>query len=108
MKTKHFFVLLLVLALSAPTAFGSDSKSETKNAANSAKVENKLSAEEVSSLTKRVEEIRDMDKSDMTVSEKRELKKELKATRENIRRDGGYVYIGSGTLILIILLIILL
>ena len=54
MKTKHFFVLLLVLALSVPTAFGSESKSETKNAANSAKVENKLSAEEVSSLTKRV------------------------------------------------------
>ena len=108
MKTKHFFVLLLVLVLSAPTAFGSESKSETESAAISTKVENKLSAEELSSLNTRVEEIRDMDKSDMTVSEKRELKKELKETKENIRRDGGYIYIGSGTLILIILLIILL
>ena len=106
MKTKHFFVLLLVLALSAPAAFGSSSKSE--NTATAAKVENKLSAEELSSLTNRVEEIRDMDKSNMTVNEKRELKKELKATKENIRRDGGYIYIGTGTLILVIILIILL
>lgn len=108
MKTKHFFVLLLVLVLSAPIAFGSDSKSVTESAATTATVESKLSAEELSSLTKRVEEIRDMDKSNMTAKEKRELRKELKATKENIRRDGGYIYIGTGTLILILIILLIL
>jgi CHASE3 domain sensor protein len=101
MKTKNLFVLLMVLMLSAPAAFCATAKSE-------AKVENSMTAEESSLLTKRVEEIRDMDKSAMSSKEKSELKKELKDTKDNIRRNGGYVYIGTGTLILIILLIILL
>ncbi len=62
----------------------------------------------MSRLTKRVEEIRDMDKTNMTVKEKRELKKELKGIKENVRRNNGVVYIGTGTLILIIILVILL
>jgi N-acetylmuramic acid 6-phosphate (MurNAc-6-P) etherase len=103
MKTKLFFALLMVFALSAPATFGANSKSVTTD-----KKENKLSEEEVTRLTKRVEEIRDMDKTNMTKIEKRELRKELKATKENVRKDGGYVYIGAGTLILIIILIILL
>lgn len=107
MRTKLFFALLMVFALSAPTTFGS-SKSDKKNLANSDKMENKLSTEEVNRLTKRVEEIRDMDKSNMTVTEKRELRKELKATKENVRKDGGYIYVSAGTVILILILVILL
>lgn len=59
-------------------------------------------------MTKRIEEIRNMDKSDMTASEKRELKKELKENKENIRKNGGYIYIGAGTIVLIIILLLLL
>ena len=102
MKTRLFFALLMIFALSAPATFGS---SKSKNAD---KVENKLSAEEVSRLTRRVEEIRDMDKSDLSVTEKRALRKELKATKENVRKDGGYIYVSAGTVILILILIILL
>jgi hypothetical protein len=59
-------------------------------------------------LTKRIEEIRDIDKSDLSLVEKRELRNELKEIKEKVRDSGGYVYIGAGTLILIIILIILL
>lgn len=104
MRTKLFFAVLMIFALSAPATFGS-SKSKKLNAD---KVENKLSAEEVNRMTKRVEEIRDMDKSNLTVTEKRELRKELKTTKENVRKDGGYIYISAGTVIIILLLIILL
>ena len=104
MKTKNLFVLLMVLMMSAPVAFSSNAKAE----ATAPKVENALSAEELSSMKSRVEEIRDMDKSNMTAKEKRDLKKELKETKENISKRDGYIYIGTGTLILIILLIILL
>ena len=108
MRTKLFFACLMIFALLAPTTFGTNSNSESKNLTNSNKKENKLSEEEVSRLTKRVEEIRDMDKSNLTVIEKRELRKELKTTKENVRKDGGYIYVSAGTVIIILLLIILL
>lgn len=104
MKTKLFFVFLMVFTLSAPTTFAAKSK----KLANADKVENKLSEEEVARLTNRVEEIRDMDKSDLTVTEKRELRKELKTTKENLRRDGGYIYVSVATVALIVLLVLLL
>ena len=103
MRTKLFFALLMVFALSAPATFAA-SKAEK----NLSRTENKMTSEEANRLTKRVEENRDMDKTNLTVTEKRELRKELKATKENIRKDGGYIYVSAGTVILIIILVILL
>ncbi len=104
MKKTIFIALLMIFSLGASTAFAgkSDSKSITPAA-----TENKLSAEEVSRLTNRVEEIRKMDKSEMTVTEKRELRKELKGIKENVRKSGEVIYIGGGTLLLIIIIILL-
>jgi len=58
-------------------------------------------------MKNRVEEIRNMDKSEMTVSEKRELRKESKGIKENVRKSGDVIYISGGTLLLIILIIVL-
>jgi len=105
MKKTVFIAIMMIFTLSA-TTFAS--KSELKSNAPVA-TENKLSAEEVSRLNTRVEEIRKMDKSDMTVSEKRELRKEAKSIKENVKRDGGgYIYIGGGTLLLVLILILIL
>jgi hypothetical protein len=110
MKKTILFVLIMILSLSASTVFASksDTKSAPDNLAVPGKTENKLSEEEISRLTKRVEEIRNMDKTEMTGKEKRELKKELKSIKENVKKDGGIIYIGTGTLLLIIILVILL
>ena len=110
MKKIILFAFIMIFILSASTAFASktDPKTAPENVAVPNKTENKLSEEELSRLTKRVEEIRDMDKTNMTGKEKRTLKKELKEIKENVRKDGQYIYIGVGTLILIILLVILL
>ena len=96
----------MILSFSSSMAFGSNKNKSSD--LTPVKSENKLSAEEVSRLTRRIEEIRDMDKKDMTVMEKREMKKELKDMKANVKRNGGAVYIGSGTLILLIILVILL
>jgi len=100
----------MAFTIGASTAFAS--KSDPKNDSDTLAVpittENKLSEEEISRLTSRVEEIRDIDKTNLTTKEKRELKKELKEIKENVKRSGGAVYIGTGTLILIIILVILL
>lgn len=107
MKARLFFALLMVLALSAPAAFGSDKKSESENLTATVKTENKLSEEEVSRMTRRVEEIRSMDKSNMTAKEKSEMRKELRVIKKSAHRD-GVVVIGASTLLLIIILIIIL
>lgn len=110
MKRTIFIALLMIFSLGVTSTFAakSDLKSTTENSAVVAKTDNKLSETEITTLTKRAEEIRDMDKTNMTVTEKRELRKELKATKETIKRDGGYVYIGGGTLLLILIIILLL
>jgi hypothetical protein len=103
------FGILMIFMMSASMAFAS--KTELKSASKNSSVvitDNKLSAAEVTALTARVEEIRTMDKSNMTVVEKRELRKELKGIKENVRKDGGVIYIGGGTLLLIIILILIL
>jgi hypothetical protein len=93
----------MVFILSAST-FAATASNKPENLP---KTENKLSEEEAIRLTRRVEEIRDMDKTDMAAKEKRELRKEVKIINKSVR-DGGVIYIGTGTLLIIILLIILL
>lgn len=110
MKKTIFFVLAMVFVLSSTIAFASkkDRTAEADKLAAPVKTENKLSDEEITRLTNRVEEIRKMDKTDMTVKEKRELKKELREIKKNVEKAGGTIYIGGATLILLIILIILL
>ncbi|GAB1405091.1 hypothetical protein MASR1M74_22700 [Lentimicrobium sp.] len=70
--------------------------------------ENRITAKEAKAMIERIHEIRDMDKSNLTKNEKAELRKELKDMKQSIRKDGGYIVIGTGTLVLIIILILLL
>jgi peptidoglycan hydrolase CwlO-like protein len=102
MKKTIFFVIVMIFTMSSTIAFAADRKS------NSVATENKLSEVELNRLTNRAEEIRDMDKTTMTVKENRELKKEARDIDKNVAKSGGTVYIGAGALILIILLIVLL
>jgi hypothetical protein len=63
-------------------------------------------AEEQSAILARVYEIKRMDKSNLSLSEKKELRTELKSLKKRYR-DGGGVYLSVGALIIIILLLIL-
>ena len=109
MKKTIFLGILMIFTLSTTTAFAAKNNvtSATENSAVLVKTETKLSAEEVAVLNSRVEEIRHMDKSAMTVTEKRELRKESKDIRKNVRKNGEVIYISGGTLLLIILIIVL-
>lgn len=110
MKKLLFFVIVMIFTMSATMAFAvnNDLKSDGGKPAVPAKTENKLSEAEINRLSKRVEEIRDMDKSEMNASERSELRKELKEIKKNVKNSGGTIYIGGATLILLIILIILL
>ncbi|HZK96865.1 MAG TPA: DUF6272 family protein [Prolixibacteraceae bacterium] len=106
---KSIFGFLMIFMFSATMAFAGENnlKAASDNSAAVVKTENKLSAEEVTSLKNRVEEIRAMDKSELTSVEKRELRKEVKGIKENVRKNGEVIYISGGTILLIILIVIL-
>ncbi len=106
MKKTILFALLTIFSLSAVPTFAT--KSSTDATTVPAATENKLTEEEITAYRNRVEEIRGMDKSEMTVSEKKELKTELKTIKETMHREGSYIYVGGGTLILVIILLIIL
>ena len=72
-------------------------------------VENKLSDREVRSMIDRLKEIRRMDKSNLTKEQKHELRNEVLAIRDRLRKhEVTYVYVSGGALILILILLIIL
>jgi hypothetical protein len=56
----------------------------------------------------RLNDIKEMDKSSLTRGEKRELRKETRSIKKNLREIGQGVYLSAGAIIIIILLLILL
>ena len=56
----------------------------------------------------RLDEINAMDKSSLTRSEKRALRKEVKAINSSLKSDGKGLYLSLGALIIILVLLIIL
>jgi len=102
MKKIIFFALLAIFSLSTAPAFASE------DPVNATETKSILSEEEVTYYKERVKEINEMDKSELSKSEKKELKRELKDIKETMRNNGPVVYIGGTTLLLIIILILIL
>ena len=63
---------------------------------------------EAKRLVSRLNEIKEMDKSNMTKSEKKFLRKEVRETQKKLKSLSGGVYLSVGAVIIIILLLILL
>jgi len=89
---------LLFIAVSLPV-----SASETEPVSSPAKTENPRAQQ----LIQRLEEIKGMDKSELTRTEKKELRKEVKGIRKEMKAIKGGVYLSVGAIIIIILLLIL-
>jgi hypothetical protein len=97
-KTVLLFVLMLLFSIQS-NAMIVDSVSVPKP-----------SIEEINStiLINRLEEIKKMDKSDMTRVEKRVLRKEVKSIKAKLQTTSRGVYLSVGAIIIIVLLLILL
>lgn len=93
----------MFMTLSATPLFAAKST----NSETTTEMKSSLTKEEVSTLTSRVEEIRDMDKSELSATEKSDLKNELKDIKETMKSD-PYIYIGGSTLLILIILLIVL
>ena len=98
-KIIYPLMLLVTLTFNLNFAVAAENKPKTE-----------LTAEqkaELNRITSRVEEIRAMDKSNLSRAEKKELRKELKEMKKKANAIGGGVYLSVGAIIIIILLLIL-
>lgn len=88
-----------VIPLEADTESASTSKSSTMD----------IESAETGELLLRIDEINEMDKSELFFSEKRELRKEVRSINKELkqRQPGIYVSVGAAIIILLLLVILL-
>lgn len=104
---KQFFNLLLVcllLTFTAPQAMNAAVSSAT----NAPATEKPMDAERATQLLHRLDEIKAMDKSELSKAEKKALRKEVRDSKKELRDIGGGIYLSAGAIIIIALLLILL
>jgi hypothetical protein len=65
------------------------------------------SAEANNVLLLRLNEIKDMDKSNLSASDKKALRKEVRSLKKEVRSNNNGIYLSVGAIIIIILLLIL-
>ncbi len=102
-KTLRIACIVMLFALAMPAAASSIVKNEPQTSSASGPEDPRAQQ-----LVQRLEQIRSMDKSNLSTSEKRSLRKEVKQTRKEMKALSGGVYLSVGALIIVILLLILL
>lgn len=101
MKKTRLYLMIMMLSLGAFTQV-SASENNPKTTAPT-----EIPAE-IQVMLNRLEQIKEMDKSELKRADKKELRKEVRAIKSEIRSTGNGIYLSAGALIIIILLIILL
>ena len=103
MKKVSLYLMMMVLSLSLVPSTITASETNPK----ALTPESKEMPAEVKVMLSRLEEIKEIDKSTLSRSEKRELRKEVREIKTELRTTNNGVYLSVGAIIIIILLLIL-
>ena len=104
MKKVTFYLMMMVLSLSViPSQIYAAEKNPTAISNTTKEI-----PAEVKVMLNRLDEIKAMDKSNLTSVEKKELRKEVRTIKTELRSTGNGVYLSVGAIIIVILLLILL
>jgi hypothetical protein len=101
MKKTRLYLMIMMLSLGTFTTISASEKN-LKTA-----TPTEIPAE-IQVMLNRLDEIKEMDKSELERVEKKELRKEVRAIKSSIRSSGNGIYISASAIIIILLLIILL
>lgn len=105
MKKLQIFTMSVVLLLTAfSTGLTAGNEAKTAPVATA----NPMESAQAKMLINRLEEINAIDKKGMASSEKKELRKEVRAIKRDLNELGGGVYVSVGAIIIILLLLIIL
>lgn len=107
---KLAFLLMTAFALLAFVPSSVQAAAEKDKAPISVPIpEKSVRTPEAKALITRLDEIKAMDKSTLSPTEKRELRQETRALKSKVNKmEGEYIYISAGGLLLILLLVIIL
>ena len=101
MKKSFLCLLIAVFTLATPTALSARESDPVTPA------KEKEMPERVRTLLNRLHEIKDMDHSELTKAERKELRSEVKSIKAELSRTSNGIYLSIGAIIIIILLLIL-
>ncbi|PKP26242.1 MAG: hypothetical protein CVU03_04290 [Bacteroidetes bacterium HGW-Bacteroidetes-2] len=104
MKKTALYLMILLLSLGT---FSTPMMASEKNIAIPAPTPKEIPAH-VQNMLNRIDEIKEMDRSTLTRSERKELRKEVRDINKEIRSTGNGLYLSVGAIIIILLLIIIL
>jgi hypothetical protein len=104
MQTKKLLPAILLVAIMASTA-----PVMAANLTESVPSSVPIKAEDprAQQLLQRLDEIKDMDRSNLSGTERKSLKKEVKGIRKELKQIKGGVYLSVGAILIIILVLIL-
>lgn len=98
------FVTVMLMLIMAPIQAAEIAKPTTTTISS-----NEVESAEIKALMARVDEIKAMDKSSLSSSERTALRKEMRLMKKTVNHaHGSTVYVSGGLIILIVVLIILL
>lgn len=104
MKNLSIYLMMMLLSLSlVPSTILASEKNPIAVTS-----EGKEIPAEVKVMLSRLDEIKSIDKSALSRSEKKELRKEVRSINTELRSTGNGVYLSVGAIIIVILLLILL
>jgi hypothetical protein len=108
MKKIVIFLLTVILTFSVlpVQASAPDEKAPSMTLAPAPKESSEVLKVKV--LTGRLDEIKNMDKTKLTIKDKKALHKEVKSIKRELKDISGGVYLSAGTIIVILILLILL
>lgn len=107
---RSIHLLAITLMLSFPSAaVSANTISDIKSNETEVPLTKEQKELRLKEISRRVEEIRAMDKSDLSKQERKELRKELRELKEQARPiTGGGIYLSVGAILLIILALLIL
>jgi hypothetical protein len=101
-KPVFYLIIVLLLSVCPNTAMASE-----KNPMAMEKPATEI-PKEIKNMIDRLNEIKDMDMSDLTSSEKRELRREVRDIKKTIKRSGTRgIFISTGAIIIILLVLLI-
>lgn len=100
MKTTKLYVMVLLVSL------GSFSLANASEIKANPPTTNEIPAE-IKVMLNRLEEIKDMDKSALTHSEKKDLRIEVREIKKEVRSSGNGLYISAGAIIIVLLILLI-
>jgi hypothetical protein len=100
--------LCLMITILSLTCIPLQSFATTINASSSLVDTKPAESAEAKALLLRLDEINAMEKSKMKASEKKNLRMEVRSTKNKLREIGGGIYLSAGAVVLILILLIIL